>query len=836
LAGLSSTSKSVRRGLLSAAVLVVFGGLLFLADSVAEDLDNLESAQVDNQQWTITQTEVEFLEFANVLATTVNDDTAPIDELRRRFDVFYSRVATLEDARVYQVLKEDPTYLAQLTSLRGFLDEAVEVIDLPDDGTQAALETLVPLTQETRPAVRQLANSALMQFSALSEERRTEFAQTLLKLAIAVVLLLVALSLVVLYMRRLAVQASMQRKQAEQEANRTETVIQTSLDGVIVANQEGKILRFNAAAERIFGHAAEDVIGRNLGPLIVPEHMRDAHNAGMKRMRENGEMRVVGKGRVQLEALHRSGEVFPVELALQRAETDEGMVFIAFLRDISASVLAEQELVEARDQALAAHRLKTEFLATMSHEIRTPLNGLLGNLTLIQDTRLNPLQKRYVQNMSTSGDLLLQHVSDVLDLSRYDVDSLDMRKVPVNLSRLIQSIVDSQSGPAAANNTVLEWHWLDQPHDWVVSDPDALQHILMNLVSNAVKFTRNGRVTVSVDASPQEKDAYEYVFHVSDTGQGISDDLKARIFDDFVTGTVAYDRDVGGTGLGLGIVRRSVKALGGEIDVESELGVGSTFEVRLMLEKTAAVDHADADPGRLTEVPQLSILIVEDNEINQVVAKELLARDGHKTVAVDDGAAAVDIAAKQRFDLILMDISMPVMDGRAATRAIRGGRGLNAKTPILALTANAMKSEQDAFIADGMNGVLMKPLSPQALRAELQRSFDREDTSTPTAEQVTHANDMRTVMSEADYQALRARFVREVEDFHARLSADTVPTLAQIAQDSHKIAGSATVFGAMDYAENLRDLENAAKREDALAMQSCQERLAETWKAAVHSF
>ncbi len=577
------------------------------------------------------------------------------------------------------------------------------------------------------------------------------------------------------------------------------------------------------------------MIGKNLGPLIVPDHMRASHTAGMKRLREGGERHVVGKGRVQLEAKHKSGALFPVELAIQSAETDQGTVFIAFLRDITATVRAEQELIEARDHALAADRLKTEFLATMSHEIRTPLNGLLGNLTLIQDTRLSSLQRRYVRNMATSGDLLLQHVTDVLDLSRYDVEGLELQLVPVNLSRLLQSIVDSQSVRAAANNTVVEWNWLDRAHDWVLSDPDALQHIFINLVSNAVKFTHDGRVSISVDATLQDEGKYEYVFHVADTGQGISDDLKARIFDDFVTGSVAYDRNVGGTGLGLGIARRSVMALGGEIDVESEPGVGSTFEVRLILEQTAAVTQEEPVSATEAKIPTLSILLVEDNEINRVVAEELLARDGHKSVSAHDGAAAVRLAGIQKFDLILMDISMPVMDGRAATRAIRGGAGPNCETPILALTANAMKSEQDAFLTDGMNGILMKPLSPQALRDGLRRIFGESSAKSASESPDVHVNQLRTVMNGTQYDDLRARFVAGAEALHDLLEADPLPPLGELAAEIHKILGSATVFGLMSYADALRDVEHAAKRGDREAVTTGKGQVARLWKSALET-
>ncbi len=832
MANAYNTPRMFRRSAIAAAVIVVFGGLVILANSVVEDLSNLASAQSDNQQWTLTQAEVEFLEFSKELASIQADPERSLTDLKRRFDVFYSRIATLDTASVYRTLQDDVAYRVHLQTLRAFLDDAVVIIDLPADSIRNELPTLARLSEVARPAVRQLTTNALSQFAANSEARREEFAQTLLKLALAIVVLLAALSLTVVYMRRLAVQASTQRRQAQQEAARSDTIIQTSLDGVVVADQEGVILAFNAAAERIFGHRAEDVVGAELGPLIVPDHMRDAHEAGMERMKNDGEKRVVGKGRVQLEAKHSSGKIFPVELAIQNAQTDQGPVFIAFLRDISARVSAEQELVEARDKALAADRLKTEFLATMSHEIRTPLNGLLGNLTLLQDTKLNALQRRYTKNMGTSGDLLLQHVTNVLDLSRYDVDNLDMRRVPVNLSKLLQSIVDSQSGMAANNNTVIEWSWVEEPHDWVISDPDALQHIFMNLVSNAVKFTHDGRVSLSVDATPEGDDRFEFTFHVSDTGQGIAPDLQERIFDDFVTGTVAYDRNVGGTGLGLGIVRRSVKALGGVLDVESEVGVGSTFEVRLPLELTINVEGGGQTRTHGPFASKLNILVVEDNEINQLVARELLTREGHKASIVNDGAEAIALTSREKFDLILMDISMPVMDGPSATRAIRTGDGPNALTPIVALTANAMKSEQEAFLQDGMNGILLKPLSLAAFHEEMHRLFNVErDLEFSTKTEISDGS-MREAMSAADYASLKERFVVQVEDLHEWLGADDRPSYSDIVSKSHNIAGSASVFGILKYAEMLNRIEDAAKAEDDIQIRELLPRLRKEWGRA----
>jgi len=823
------TGQWIRRAYIVLAVLAFLSGILFLAVSVVQDLRRLESARSDNVQWTLSQSEVEFLEFSKQLNATEPGSAADLAMVRQRFDVFYSRIATLETASVYRTLLGNEDYSQALASVRRFLDTTVPFIDADDPALNAALPTILENTDLTRAAVRRLANSSLNSFAASADQRRSEFAQTLVKLAVAVILLFLALGLTVYNLRRLNKQKTRQQKATAETAARMDTIIQTSLDGVIVANEEGRILAFNAAAENIFGHAAKDVIGKSLGPLIVPDHMIEAHDAGMARMKAGGEKRVVGQGRVQLEAKHSNGNLFPVELAIQSAETEQGKIFIAFLRDISMRVAAEKALIEARDQALAADRLKSEFLTIMSHEIRTPLNGLLGNLSLLQDTKLNAQQLRYINNMETSGDLLRQHVTDVLDLSRYDVGHSEMREVPMNLAPFVQSIVDSQSGMAAKNNTTIEWDWLGSPHNWVLCDPDALQHVLMNLVGNAVKFTRDGSVSITLETENATDEQADFIFSVGDTGMGIADELKARIFDDFVTGSVAYDRNVGGTGLGLGIVRRSVSAMGGQISVESKPQAGSTFEVRLRLKKTDPVVHERPKPKAPLAVASLRVLIVEDNEINCAVAREMLRSQGHTTAEVHDGAAAVASAQDQVFDLILMDISMPVMDGRSATRKIRNGNGPNARTPIVALTANAMAKEQAAFLADGMNGVLVKPLSRTALQDVIQDLVADVEAPEGNAVENAHQNEMREVLGATAYGKLRDGFISEVEKLHSWLRIDDLRDLPDLAARCHKIAGSAAVFGAAHYREALIAVENAANSGQVESVKSTLGALEPVW-------
>ena len=811
---LTPNRNQIRRSYIAVAGLLVSVAIAFLAVAVVQDLRELESAHSDNVQWTISQSEVEFLEFSKQLNGIEAGTAAELTNLRRRFDIFYSRIATLESASIYRPLQEYAEYEAAISTIRQFLDASVPLIDADDQTLKDGIPNLLAASDEVRSSVRSISNSSLEFFAQAADQRRQNFAETLVKLAVAVVLLVLALGFTVNNLRRLNVQKTQQQHDAAEAARRMDTVIQTSLDGVIVADEDGKILAFNSAAETIFGHVASDVLGKELGPLIVPDHMVEAHDAGMERMRNNGEKHVVGKGRVSLEAKHSNGSIFPVELAIQSAETEKGVIFIAFLRDISARVAAEKDLIEARDQALAADRLKTEFLATMSHEIRTPLNGLLGNLMLIQDTKLNPQQTRYIANMTTSGELLLQHVTDVLDLSRYDVGKLKLKEVPVNLSHLVQSIVDSQIGLAAQNDTSFEWHWIGEPRNWVLSDSGALQHILMNLVGNALKFTQHGRVSITLQAEDIADGFSDFTIHVSDTGQGMDDDLKSRIFDDFVTGTVAYDRNVGGTGLGLGIVRRSVNALGGTIEVESTPDVGSTFEVRIKLKRAQPNLDAAARPQRPEIAAGLRVLIVEDNEINAAVLREMLQADGHLTTEVHDGAAAVEIAETTAFDLILMDISMPVMDGRTATRAIRNGTGLCANTPILAVTANAMETERAAFLQDGMNGIVIKPLSRRDLREELHSVAAKMIRQEVSRDSVAHQNEMRDVLGDDAFSKIKARFVAEAEELHQWLGEVPIPALHEITARCHKMAGGAAVLGASDYQAKLNAIEDAAKAND----------------------
>lgn len=802
--------------------------IAYLSFAVTHDLRLLNSASSDNVQWTLSQSEVEFLEFEGHLTETLQEATPDLKTLRQEFDIFYSRIKTLSQSELYAGLRALPNFSSNLATVREFLDGSLATIDADDPEFLAGLPELKARSAATRSSVRALSNSGLSYFASESDQRRNSVSKTLSQLAAAVGLLMLVLLLLAIYLAALNAQNVRRRSEIAQASERTKIVTGTALDAVIVSDAFGRILDFNTAAETIFRHNAEDVIGKDLGALIVPDHHLAAHTVGMERMRNGGEKRVVGQGRVKLEAKRGNGEIFPVELAIQSAETDDGEIFIAFLRDISHRVKAEQDLLQARDMAVAGEKAKTDFLATMSHEIRTPLNGLLGNLTLLQDTRMSAKQSQYIKNMNTSGRLLMSHISDVLDITKYDAGKLVLRPVTMNLSELLQDIVDSQSGTAMNNNSVLEWGWVGQPASWINGDRERIQHILMNMIGNAVKFTDDGRISVKAEVVGDLNDKPEVHVSVRDTGIGIAQDIQSQVFDDFVTGDTSYDRNVSGTGLGLGIARRFVEALGGEIGMDSIEGEGSHFWIRFPIEPVAAPAQTHAVSASASFASGRKILIVEDNEINRLVAREMLKKAGHSIKEAHDGKAGVRLAAKERFDLILMDISMPVMDGRAATKAIRNGAGLSAKTPIIALTANALAEEQKAFLSDGMNDVLTKPLSREALANVISTWTNTQQNALPPGS-ANHLDELRDTVGADALAMLLDRFSVDIDALLDWLSNVAEHELEEVQSRVHKVAGSAAAVGATDLRASLRVIETSAKSGDKAQMETACATLPSVW-------
>jgi two-component system, sensor histidine kinase and response regulator len=372
-----------------------------------------------------------------------------------------------------------------------------------------------------------------------------------------------------------------------------------------------------------------------------------------------------------------------------------------------------EELAAARVAADFANQAKSEFLANMSHEIRTPMNAVLGLSHLMQKTELTPRQRDYIDKLQSSGQHLLGIINDILDFSKVDAGKLDLERTDFELKSLLDNASAVLNEKCRAKNLdwVLEVAPDVPPH--LTGDPLRLGQILINYANNAVKFTERGRIAVTISVDERTDDDVLLHLRVADTGVGITPEEKGRLFQRFSQADASSTRKFGGTGLGLAICKKLADLMGGEVGVDSVPGQGSTFWFRARLGIGKA--SLPALPGKgLAALVGARILLVEDNDINQLVARETLEDAGLKVDVAADGQIAVAMVTQARYDLVFMDMQMPVMDGVTATRAIRKMEGLD-KLPIVAMTANAMEKDRQACIDAGMDDVLTKPIDPQSM-------------------------------------------------------------------------------------------------------------------------
>ncbi len=826
------------------SVLLCFVVLVFLTSRVILGLEQQRTASSDNVQWTLTQVEVEHLAFLNALEQHLHAEGGPVPvpqdltKVRRQFDVFYSRVDTLSRAQLYEPLRQTSDFGRPLAKVTGFLDQAVPLIDGPDQGLQNGIVELWQEAHALRSQVRLLSLHGLAYFAGQSDLQRAETTATLTRLAILSIGLLVVLALAsiyLIYINRITQRRGDDLVKANQRMN---TILSTSHDAVIVSDESGKVIEFNRAAESIFGYGADEAKGRSIGDLIVPPELRDLHAAGIKRMRHGGERRVVGHGRVQLQGMRKNGDVFPVELALQSAPLANGEIIIGFLRDISETVAAQEELIAARDKALAGERAKSDFLKVMSHEIRTPLNGLLGNLSLLKNLNPSRQQVQIIQNMDLSGQLLLTHVDTVLDIARFEAGKLSVQREPIDLGVLMQELVDSQSGNAAQRGNSIEWQWSGPARPWVATDAQRLRQILLNLVGNAIKFCENGRISLEVEvaeeSAPGQHPVYE--FRIVDTGVGIAEEHQDEIFEDFHTHDPSFERSAGGTGLGLGIARRFTQAMGGEIGVESSVGEGSVFWVRLPLEVVDAARRPSAHEAQLSDLQCLDLLVVEDNDINLAVIRKMLEIDGHKVTTAKNGKEGVDAAYGHRFDAILMDVSMPVMDGPTAARHIRAGEGRSVDVPILAVSANVLPEAVQGFRDAGMTAFVGKPLALSTLRKALAALLGGKHPVGEGSAREMHEplNAMREDLGPDAFDRFAERFVAEADAMLGDLGRSdwAEGDLDTLASQSHRLAGSAAMYGFLELRDVLVNIEMAAKDNDREVLASLAGAASTAWEDA----
>lgn len=517
-----------------------------------------------------------------------------------------------------------------------------------------------------------------------------------------------------------AMQACVSHRQALESESQITGIINSSLDGFIVIDEAGKVVRWNENAASIFGWTAEEAIGEVLSTLIIPEELREAHERGMKHYLATGEGPVLRK-RIEVPGLKKNGEKIDCELTVIPIQLEHSRIFGAFVRDITDEKIAQKALVTARESAEISAQSRERFLANMSHEIRTPLNAINGMTELLRRTPVNAEQEEYLDAIGASISNLLVMINDILDLTKIEAGKIALEHIGFDLRKWLIRLLKPEKAKANEKGVDLQLQVDDSICKVLLGDPVRLCQILLNLTSNALKFTPSGTVCLKVEMLEDEGLTNELLFTVSDTGIGINKEKLENIFESFTQADESITRRFGGTGLGLAISKKLVNAFGAELEVDSQPGKGSTFSFRVVFEKGNEEDlqksqREELKPGQLDGV---HVLLVEDHEVNRFFLKRLLTDIGLKISTAENGKEAVDRVKLGGLDLVLMDMQMPVMDGLEATRIIR--KDLQSKIPIIALTANVTAAHKRRCLEAGMDDYLPKPFETAALLRKISR-------------------------------------------------------------------------------------------------------------------
>ena len=507
-----------------------------------------------------------------------------------------------------------------------------------------------------------------------------------------------------------------------------------------VVLRDGHIAFVDQAAEELFGLGASDLEGKQFVEYLHDGPSSLSFSNMISRAQANGEgqgefkVRVDGTTRAQSEDLDQQ-RWWRISAA---PTTYEGLAATQLTcLDVTELMQAEEkvkqyheELQRARKETQAARQAKTEFLANMSHELRTPLHEIMGMTGLVLDTELTPGQREYLNIAKTSADALLVMISDILEFSEIEAGQMDLEEKNFDLQAIIERTAEMMAPLAQEKELALSWHISPEAPGALVGDPKRLRQVLSNLISNAVKFTEQGEVSIRVEAAdlnPQPSGGgLDLHFLVRDTGVGIPEDKQEVIFEAFRQADDSSTRQHGGIGLRLDIARQLVWLMGGRIWVESEVGKGSAFHFAVKLkrqeEALRPAEQVSAPPAVEKELPPLRILVAEDSPTNQLIARATLTKAGHTPQIANNGREAIQSLEEGEFDLVLMDVSMPVMDGLEATRVIREKeKESGGHITIIAMTAFATKEYRKKCLEAGMDGYVSKPVKPDELHEVMVR-------------------------------------------------------------------------------------------------------------------
>ncbi|PXW67332.1 PAS/PAC sensor hybrid histidine kinase [Loktanella sp. PT4BL] len=721
------------------AFILTFIGLILVAyyyGVIRDSAQNVRNADSDNVTWTVVQTEVDLqnlqLALSRGLLSMQKGKSPDISEIRRAFDIYYSRTNAVQF--VYGAMAGQATNAPGLIldRLNRRKIELAEVIDGWDEPSIADVRDLLALVDQSDDDVRSFTTEMLKILVADTSDARLDQLGVLSRftvlLGVIVVLVFGMLAASLLLLARL------QKKEiiTSSIADNLRRIVETSRDAVIIADSKGLVLQYNRSAHEIFGYTAQEAIGASMEDLFIPEAQKAAHQKGMARYLRTGQKSIVDQGRQIMIARNKSGREFPVEVTVSESTGRSGKtIFIGILRDISARIARDIELREALEEAKKEAAVRERFLAVMSHEMRTPLQGVLATFDLLNDQVRTAAEKSLIKLGEKSGTKALEQINKTLEIVQLNesvlfenADIIDPVASLQNMLVLLQPLLQQKS------NTI-ELEFSTERDLKIIGNQYLFDALFDNLLSNANKFTKAGHISVQLQTTIMSDQKVELVVRVADSGAGIVEEDLASIFDDFKTSHDTYTRSFEGTGLGLGIVKRCSKRMGGEITVGSQLGVGSVFSFRCVFKiadgqiletqgKKRPNVHVEETFNAQTTPPL--VLIVDDNEVNYTMIGKMLEKLGCRFDYAEDGLAAIQKCIYQSYDLILMDLSMPNLNGIEATPLIR--KIGEPQKAIVCISAHNSQEVRNSVCEAGMDELLQKPLRLGDLAGILKRTIE----------------------------------------------------------------------------------------------------------------
>jgi PAS domain S-box-containing protein len=512
-------------------------------------------------------------------------------------------------------------------------------------------------------------------------------------------------------------------KALEDSEERYKLVVENANEAIIIA-QDGVIKFFNPRTIEDSRYSGEELLFKPFIELIHPEDRKKVLESHQKRLQgeyvpESYDFRIID----------RMGRIRWVVINSVKILWEDKPATLSFLSNITERKLAEEDLRRAKEKAELAAKAKSEFLANMSHEIRTPMNAVLGMTGLLLEEKLTPLQKEYAEIIHSSGNILLATINDILDLSKIERGKMDLEEQPFRLINCVEDSINLVSMKASDKGLILNYIIDEHTPSVIIGDPIRLRQVLANLLNNAVKFTEKGEVKLSVASRNDDQGKYELHFAVEDTGIGIPEGSIDKLFQPFSQVDLTTTHKYEGTGLGLAISKELVELMGGRIWVESRLGKGSIFHFTILAraensESAAVKANASTTSSRFNsnggKDQPLRILLAEDNLINQKVVLQMLKKLGYQADIAADGLEVLQAVEHQPYDVILMDVQMPKMDGLEAAKAIRQNLASFAQPCIIAITAYALEGDRKKCLDAGMDNYLSKPVKLEELRSVLE--------------------------------------------------------------------------------------------------------------------